>query len=748
MIRISAAGLALAVFAGCNTEKTDDRVTLEWSEGQTWHLATSYRMANIKGENTTSSLDGTPNDPIGEHWSDEVVWNYQVIEHDFVPSQSDELYEFAATPSGLKALTVVRAYVDLTVADVDSELVEADPVVYLVFHADRDRLAGIVQYSNIEGERLQQAWSSKDLGKSYSALSQSMLTSAPTYLAPFGATYGDKETRTEHGHWVNSATAEGGAVDIVFDDEIGGGDVATRYEPGQPWPTWTVTDNVESRLLSEADVSAMRVSRGNPFGPPPPVDYDYRAALAASIDIDTTTTLDEQTLSGGFSAFSPDGYQPWNGYWWPLSDSELVFGYKQQFGSQKPTFSDRVKDEIVQLKTDMDNLNEELRELDKNGSEYQTKLSEYQSKNQEVVTKLVSFYDNIRAGIDGGTITVANGQITHTVDGWSYDLDDLSPFDKIAVALHMSGRTDPNPFYIPAWELLNQYNPAGGGWWGHCNGWAAAAILTKEPTQSVFVDVAGNNVEFTTGDLKGLLTETHYSTVSQFYGKRYYKDGDDLADLTPAAFTKLVTFYFRDQQVPLVFDTTAGDQVWNFPAYGVEMYVNETTPGSDASLVNVNTASKEELISLPGIGDTLAARIIEYREYYGPFQTIESLTNVSGIGSSRLNDIFTLVTVDPEANERTFAVQANVHFATDGVYAMHVDNGSPAGAGFVNTYNYTLTTDKAGTVISGVWEDINEHPDFAWVPYNNPSTAGGRTSENPYLRYDHLQQIVGDFDRH
>ena len=178
------------------------------------------------------------------------------------------------------------------------------------------------------------------------------------------------------------------------------------------------------------------------------------------------------------------------------------------------------------------------------------------------------------------------------------------------------------------------------------------------------------------------------------------------------------------------------------------MYVNETTPGSDVKLLNVNTATLAELVTLPGIGDTIGGRIIEYREYWGPFQTVDELRNVRGIADSRLADIAPLITVEAVATERTFDVQARVHFATDGVNPTHVDNGSPASTGFVNTYNYTLTTDDKGTVISGIWEDINEHPDFAWVPYNNPSYATGRSSENPYLRYDYFQQVVHDFDRH
>jgi competence protein ComEA len=50
-------------------------------------------------------------------------------------------------------------------------------------------------------------------------------------------------------------------------------------------------------------------------------------------------------------------------------------------------------------------------------------------------------------------------------------------------------------------------------------------------------------------------------------------------------------------------------------------------------------------VSLPGIGETLADRIIAYREANGPFQTIEDLQNVVGIGEKKLDQIAGLVGV-------------------------------------------------------------------------------------------------------
>lgn len=61
--------------------------------------------------------------------------------------------------------------------------------------------------------------------------------------------------------------------------------------------------------------------------------------------------------------------------------------------------------------------------------------------------------------------------------------------------------------------------------------------------------------------------------------------------------------------------------------------------------VNINTANVNELDNLPGIGPSLAQRIIEYREENGNFKSIEELQNVKGIGDAKYSDIKDNVTI-------------------------------------------------------------------------------------------------------
>jgi competence protein ComEA len=67
--------------------------------------------------------------------------------------------------------------------------------------------------------------------------------------------------------------------------------------------------------------------------------------------------------------------------------------------------------------------------------------------------------------------------------------------------------------------------------------------------------------------------------------------------------------------------------------------------GGPEAKINLNTATLDQLETLPGIGEVLGQRVIDYREQHGPFHSVDDLLNVSGIGPSHLADIKDSVTV-------------------------------------------------------------------------------------------------------
>lgn len=89
------------------------------------------------------------------------------------------------------------------------------------------------------------------------------------------------------------------------------------------------------------------------------------------------------------------------------------------------------------------------------------------------------------------------------------------------------------------------------------------------------------------------------------------------------------------------------------PSQGEQLIINGLIEGSVIAMgvsntkstydtegkMNINLGSKEDFIKLPGIGEVLSQRILDYREEKGGFKSIEDLKNVSGIGDKKYEDI-------------------------------------------------------------------------------------------------------------
>ena len=72
---------------------------------------------------------------------------------------------------------------------------------------------------------------------------------------------------------------------------------------------------------------------------------------------------------------------------------------------------------------------------------------------------------------------------------------------------------------------------------------------------------------------------------------------------------------------------------------------NSESKSEEKLIVNINTANQEELEKLPGIGSSIATRIVSYRKENGKFNSIEDIKNVRGIGEAKFNNIKSYISV-------------------------------------------------------------------------------------------------------
>lgn len=67
--------------------------------------------------------------------------------------------------------------------------------------------------------------------------------------------------------------------------------------------------------------------------------------------------------------------------------------------------------------------------------------------------------------------------------------------------------------------------------------------------------------------------------------------------------------------------------------------------------ININTATKSELMLLDGIGETIAQRIVERRETVGEFTSIDQLFEIEGMGEKKYNGIKDYITIENQQSE-------------------------------------------------------------------------------------------------
>ena len=267
-------------------------------------------------------------------------------------------------------------------------------------------------------------------------------------------------------------------------------------------------------------------------------------------------------------------------------------------------------------------------------------------------------------------------------------------------------------------------------WWGHCNAWAAAAVMEPEPRHSTTVD----GIEFTAGDVKALLTEAWMELQSSFYGARndFHEDEEsrdtiDYQDVTPAAFHIFFADQVGNHDKSFVIDRYTGDQVWNQP---VKAYRSSFEVLNDGSPVKKTIKSTQ----YPHWGEPVVRDLREQDVY-----EVAVTTTIHWVTDGVPHEALTVENYSDTITDEEFASWSFIKEE----YHEQIE---------IRTLSYTLWLTKpmddpeAEIIGDGEWNHGEStgyealHPDFMWQPTANVN--GSRDYENEFVDYDYIVQTL------
>jgi competence protein ComEA len=164
-----------------------------------------------------------------------------------------------------------------------------------------------------------------------------------------------------------------------------------------------------------------------------------------------------------------------------------------------------------------------------------------------------------------------------------------------------------------------------------------------------YLEIANNNLENTNVE-EEKVTEIVVHITGQVVNPGIVKvnEGSRIIDAIEAAggataeadFSKINLAYVIEDGIKIyVPSINDNEEEYITENSGDNVIVNNSSKSSEKLIVNINTASSDELQKLPGIGEAIATRIVNYRKENGKFGTIEDIKNVSGIGNSKFEKI-------------------------------------------------------------------------------------------------------------
>ena len=250
------------------------------------------------------------------------------------------------------------------------------------------------------------------------------------------------------------------------------------------------------------------------------------------------------------------------------------------------------------------------------------------------------------------------------------------------------------------WEVRNHGSgiPKLQQWWGHCNGWCAAAAIFDEPREAKRV----NGITFEVADIKALLSEAGMAASYDFYGNRpeLERNGRDhqLAydDVVPDQYFLLLTNYVGKAKIPLLFDRYTGDQVWNQPLAGYKIHYPKPADYIGAAPGAPNLYRINILSTVWWAEDAVPPGVLTETFDYAPTPPGED-------GADMREGSFSVRTLKSEIR-----LDGPVVFGADGK--------------ITSSGNVVVTRhpENPKFVIGGAWKggSMDSHPDYMWIPFS------------------------------
>lgn len=252
-------------------------------------------------------------------------------------------------------------------------------------------------------------------------------------------------------------------------------------------------------------------------------------------------------------------------------------------------------------------------------------------------------------------------------------------------------------------------------WWGHCNGWAAAALMIAEPTVPKTID----GVTFEVRDQKALLAESWMEFSGDFLGHRVEDEHDFSSgafwDVVPAQFHLLLTNVMGKENRGIIIDRYTGVEIWNQPlvAYAIDPIRKEDDLGEHPDFPGVYRVN-------------VTARIWWANDNVRP----DDVTPVFDF--DRLQNEFADAYFPGRVLHYELWLDGPLEFDASGALTRSGD---------------ILVTHEGERYVGGVWKNgtnpaalIHSHPDYMWVPFGIQKSSGYK---NPRIDDAWVREHIG-----